>query len=134
MASTVTVLAGPEPERQERSPPAAADTTLVLSPELVLVDPALREFALALLPERDPDAFLVSPRSETPINHPELDRFVFLADYGDAGPVRRRRRLVGRAAAYTLVALVRTLVLMAAGVAAVALVLVGVIGLIAWLA
>src|SRR5713101_2866400 len=46
----------------------------VLSPELALVDPELRAFALEQLPARNPDAFLLErPLSTTTGNLPSLE-------------------------------------------------------------
>jgi hypothetical protein len=50
-----------ESDRVEQSP---------LSPELVLVCPELRKFALQQLPERDPDCFLLRPRRERSAEDP----------------------------------------------------------------
>ncbi|MGZ6663018.1 MAG: hypothetical protein ACXVHL_37525 [Solirubrobacteraceae bacterium] len=84
----------------------------VISPELVLVGPEeSRASALAALPEREPDAFLIFDRSDKPRRHPELDRLAFLADDSESeqASLPGRSGLVVKATAYGLLSLVQQL-------------------------
>jgi hypothetical protein len=81
----------------------------LLSPELALVDPQLRMRALSLLPPVEPFEFLRVPRQ--PARNSDLQRFEFLAEYGDAETFRRPPPVPVAAAAYVIVTLARTLVI-----------------------
>jgi hypothetical protein len=59
----------------------------MVSPELALVDPELREWALEQLPALEAYDFL-RPRADHRRN-PDLETFGFLAAYGDAETFRR---------------------------------------------
>jgi hypothetical protein len=86
----------------------------LLSPELALVDPQLRLRALALLPPVEPFDFLRDLHG--PARNSDLQRFHFLADYGDAETFRRPPPLLFAAAAYAVVALAKALVVYALAV------------------
>lgn len=105
-------------------------STMAVSPELALVDPATRAHALEALPALEPFDFL---RRDEPRRHPALDDFGFLGDYGDDETFRRAPNIVVAAALYAAGAIVRTVVFEAAVFAAVALIvlLVNVIALTA---
>lgn len=70
-----------EPVGSPRRGVGDASCGAVLSPELVLVSPDLREFAIAGLPERDPYAFLVFDPPSSSGLQPEFDRLELLAAY-----------------------------------------------------
>ena len=55
-----------------------------VSPELVLVDPELREAAVAALPQVEPFDFLRF--TTVPRRHSDLDRFNFLAEWEEVDP------------------------------------------------
>src|SRR2546429_8441875 len=100
------------------------------SPELALVCPELRAAALAALPERDPDAFLVrssNPRERAPEYH--LLRSVASDNAGDASEeeVARRTPLPVAIVVYT----VQRALMVAAEVAAVLGVVTGALAVMA---
>jgi hypothetical protein len=77
----------------------------VVSPELVLVDPGLREAALAELPHVEPFEFLRF--HDSPHRHPDLDLFGVLAGYDDLDPAERATPRWVAATVYAVVALTR---------------------------
>ena len=83
----------------------------MLSPELALVDPQLRTRAMVLLPPVEPFEFLRVLRQ--PARTSDLQRFAFLAQYGEVEPSRRPPPVPLAAAAYVVVALGRALVIYA---------------------
>ena len=74
-----------------------------MSPELALVDPVLRADAVRSLPRLEPFDFLRFDGA--PRRHPDLDRFAFLAAYGDAGTFERDAPLPVAALAYGVASL-----------------------------
>ena len=84
-------------------------TAAVVSPELALVDPELRVWALGQLPRLEPYDFL--RLDDAPRRHPDLDRFDFLADYGEPDTFERPPPRLLAAAAYAATALARALII-----------------------
>ena len=87
----------------------------VVSPELALVDPELRRFALEALPSLEPFAFLSRP--STPRRHPALDDFAFLSDHGDDETFAWQPPVPVAAGIYALYGLAKALVVDCAAVA-----------------
>jgi hypothetical protein len=79
-----------------------------VSPELVLVDPELRQAAVARLPHVEPFDFLRF--TTVPRRHSDLDRFNFLAEWDEVDPPGRVVPIWVAAPVYTLAALAKVVV------------------------
>jgi hypothetical protein len=79
-----------------------------VSPELVLVDRELREAALEDLPRVEPFDFLRF--TAEPRRHSDLDRFDFLAGYGEAETFERVPPVWVAAPVYAVAALAKVIV------------------------
>jgi len=80
--------------------------TLVVSPELALIDPVLRSDAIAALPPLEPFDFLRFDRRPR-----ALADFDFLSDYADVGPPPWRPPLLVAASIYAVSSLARVVVM-----------------------